>query len=181
MKTLIVHPRDKSTSFLEILYRPIKNTTIVTDGINKVDLIKLITSHDRVMMMGHGSPHGLFSVGQFKETNGFIIDQSMVPYLKGKKENVYIWCNADQFIERHNLKGFYSGMFISEVGEAFFCGLKDTEQKVVDESNLNFCKIMSEYINEDVKTIYNNVMKDYGLLAEVNKVADYNHQRLYIS
>jgi hypothetical protein len=52
MKTLIVHPKDESTSFLDIVYSPIENKTVITGGITKNELNKLIQEHDRVMMMG---------------------------------------------------------------------------------------------------------------------------------
>ncbi len=181
MKTLIIHPKDESTSFLDIVYNPIKNKTVITGGIGKKELDELIRTHDRVMMMGHGSPFGLFSVGQFKNSRGYIIDQTTVPLLKEKSDNVFIWCNADRFVNEHKLKGFYSGMFISEVGEATYCGLPGTPQDVVDESNYGFCNIISKYINEDTKTIHENVTKEYGLIAEENSVAYYNNLRLYKS
>ena len=65
MKTLIVHPKDNSTTFLDVIYKDIPDQTLITGGITKTELKELIKSHDRVMMMGHGSPNGLFSVGQF--------------------------------------------------------------------------------------------------------------------
>jgi hypothetical protein len=102
----------------------------------------LIEEHDRVMMCGHGAPMGLFSVGQFKNTGGFIIDHTMVDILSKKDNSIFIWCNADQFVNRFKLKGFYSGMFISEVGEAYYCGLPGTKQDVVDESNFGFCELL---------------------------------------
>jgi hypothetical protein len=179
MKTLIVHPQDRSTSFLDIVYNPIPNKTLVTGGITKDELRRLIESHDRIMMMGHGSPSGLFSVGQFQKSSGFIIDDSMVPLLEKKEDNVFIWCNADQFVNRYGLKGFYSGMFISEVGEAYYCGLPGTKQDIVDESNFGFCNILAECINETKDTIYDKVKKEYGLIAEQNPVALYNNNRLY--
>jgi hypothetical protein len=181
MKTLIIHPKDNSTSFLDIVYTPIEDKTVVTGGITRKELRDLIESHDRVMMMGHGSPGGLFSVGQFKDTRGFIIDDSMVNHLKKKENNVFIWCNADKFVEYHKLKGFYSGMFISETGEASYCGLPGTPQDVVDESNYGFCNIISKYINQNTDIIYENVKKEYGLIAEENSVAFYNNLRLYKS
>jgi hypothetical protein len=79
------------------------------------------------------------------------------------------------------LKGFYSGMFISEVGEALYCGLPGTQQDEVDESNYGFVNIIGKYINEDKNVIYENVMKEYGIIAEENPVALYNHNRLYKS
>ena len=185
MKTLIIHPADDSTSFLDIVYKKIPNKTVVTGGISKSEVMKLIQEHDRVMMMGHGSPSGLFNVGQFTDCGskygGYIIDQSMVPLLKEKDNSVFIWCNADKFVDTFKLQGFYSGMFISEVGEAVYCGLPGTEQDQVDESNYGFCRIISKYINEDKNIIHENVTKEYGVIAEENPVALYNNTRLYIS
>lgn len=181
MKTLVIHPKDSSTSFLDIVYTPIPNKTVITGGISKNELMVEMKKYDRIMMMGHGSPHGLFAVNQFKNSHGFIIDSSMVEILQNYKDNVYIWCNADQFVNRHKLKGFYSGMFISEVGEAYYCGLPGTKQDVVDESNYGFCHILAEYIDGNSKSIYDNVMTEYGIMAKKNPVANYNHNRLYLA
>lgn len=183
MKTLIIHPTDPSTTFLDIVYKDVPNQTLVTGGISKQEVAKLIEEHDRVMMMGHGSPGGLFAVGQFTDDSrryaSYIIDESMVPLLREKEHSVFIWCNADQFVQRFDLKGFYSGMFISEVGEAVYCGLPGTQQDEVDESNYGFVNILSEHINEDTVDIYYKVREKYGLIAEENPVALYNHKRLY--
>lgn len=179
MKTLIIHPKDSSTTFLDIVYENVENKTVITGGVSKGDLIRLIEEHDRVMMMGHGSPAGLFAVGQFNNTGAYIIDQSMVPYIKQKKDNVYIWCNADKFVEIFGLTGFYSGMFISEVGEANYCNLPGMTQDIVDESNYGFVNIVSKYINEDTNVIHENVKKEYGVIAENNPVALYNNNRIY--
>jgi hypothetical protein len=182
-KTLIIHPKDDSTTFLDIVYKNVPNQTLIQGGISKLEIMKLIESHDRVMMMGHGSPYGLFHVGQFFHCGptygGYIIDESMVSLLKEKDNSVSIWCNADQFVECHSLGGFYSGMFISEVGEANYCGLPGMDQEEVDESNYAFVNIISKYINEDKNTIPENVKKEYGILAEENPIALYNNNRLY--
>jgi hypothetical protein len=103
----------------------------------------------------------------------------MIPYLKQKENNVYIWCNADKFVDVFGLKGFYSGMFISEVGESNYCGLPGMSQEIVDESNYGFCNIIAKHINEDKELIHENVKKEYGLIAETNPVAFYNNNRLY--
>lgn len=180
MKTLIIHPKDKSTQFLDIVYNPIPNKTIITGGVSQVDLIKLIEEHDRVMMCGHGSPYGLFAVGQFPDSKGYIIGSSMVETLMKKDNSIFIWCNADQFVNFHKLKGFYSGMFISEVGEAYYCGLPGTTQDIVDESNFGFCNLLSECINEPQEVMYDTIRKTYGEIAETNPVAHYNFNRLYL-
>ena len=181
MKTLVIHPQDDSTFFLDIVYRNIEDLTLITGGVSKSELREEIERHDRIMMMGHGSPGGLFSVGQFNTNNGYIIDSSFVDLLSEKKDSVFIWCNADQFVERYDLKGFYTGMFISEVGEAYYCGLPGTEQPEVDESNYSFVEIMGECINYPSNLIHFIAKERYGTLIEHNPVAKYNHERLYVN
>jgi hypothetical protein len=131
-------------------------------------------------MLGHGSPYGLFSIGQFAGENGYVIDESMVPLLRDK-ECIAIWCNADQFMNKHQLYGFYSGMFISEVGEATYCGLPGTEQETVTTSNDYFAELLGEVINEPLSVIHEHVIYNYGLLIEDNPVASYNYDRLYLA
>jgi hypothetical protein len=181
MKTLIIHPADRSTTFLDVVYKNIEDKTVVTGGITTVELNELIESHDRVMMMGHGCPTGLFSVGMFPDAKGLIINQNTVPLLEKKDNSVFIWCNADKFVEYHGLRGFYSGMFISEVGEAEYCRVFGTDQEIVDESNYGFVNIIAKYINEDKNVIHEMVKQEYGLIAESNPVAYYNNNRLYKS
>lgn len=189
MKTLVIHPDDPSTDFLTPIYDNVFQATVVTGGVSKEELKQMIIDHDRVMMMGHGSPHGLFSVGMFTDTNvvypqrfnyAYAIDYTMVEILNQKSNNVFIWCNADQFVNRHNLKGLYSGMFISEVSEAVYCGLPGTEQDQVDTSNHYFAQILGEAINDPIDQTYNYVLDNYGLLTEDNPVALYNYNRLYL-
>jgi hypothetical protein len=180
IKTLIIHPEDETTKFLLGIYEDISNKTVVSGGVNQEELVKLIKEHDRVMMMGHGSPNGLFKVGNFpsfEET--FVIDKNHVQLLNEKEENVYIWCHADKFVNYYELKGFYTGMFISEVDEAYYCGLPGTTQDIVDESNYGFTNIIKNHINENRNEIHENVKKEYAVLSENNPVALYNYNRLY--
>jgi len=190
MKTLIIHPDDRSTDFLKPIYENVTNATIVTGGVSKKDVKQMIIEHDQVMMMGHGSPGGLFSLGLFNEPNlaypqrvsyAYIIDSAMVELLEQKDNNVFIWCNADQFVNKHNLKGLYSGMFISEVSEATYCGLPGTEQDQVDASNHYFAQLLGEVANDPLKDAYFHLMDNYALLTEDNPVALYNYNRLYLN
>jgi len=185
MKTLVIHPYDKSTDFLVPIYMNLKSfpdfddVTIIRGGMTKDEINEQIKQHDRIMMMGHGSPMGLFSVGQFPETYSFIIDGHTVEYLQDK-ECIFIWCNADRFVETNNLKGLYSGMFISEVSEAYFCGLPNTPQEVVNESNDIFAMEMGEVSHQSLNEIYEHIKSNYGILAQDNPVALYNYNRLYL-
>lgn len=177
-KTLIIHPEDRSTDFLKAIYAKIQDATILVAG-TKEQVNEEIEKHDRIMMMGHGSPWGLFSVGRFLGNNGYIIDSSTVELLR-EKQNVFIWCNADKFVNRYELSGFYSGMFISEVGEAIYCGLPGTAQEVVDESNNTFASLLGSVINKPLNEAYEYTKHYYDILAEANPVALYNTNRLYL-
>jgi hypothetical protein len=180
MKTLVIHPTDASTDFLKPIYANVTDATIMNSGIGKGQVAQAITEHNRIIMLGHGSPYGLFSIGQFFGKNGYVIDFTMVPLLESK-ECISIWCNADQFMNKHELNGFYSGMFISEVGEATYCGLPGMEQETVTASNDYFAELLGEVINEPLSVIYEHVKENYGLLTEDNPVALYNHNRLYLA
>lgn len=176
MTTLVIHPKDPTTDFLIPIYYNLKEYTVIRGGVSKDTIRELINKHDRVLMMGHGSPSGLFSVGQF-EDSGLIIDSSMVEALSKKKDNLYIWCNADQFVERYELKGFYTGMFISEYSEAAYCGVP-TRRGEVERSNDLFAQIVGRNINESVDALWKRVKRVYTLPS--NEVSEYNNNRLYL-
>lgn len=190
MKVLVIHPDDPSTDFLSPIYDNIFQATVVTGGVSKDELTQLIKEHDRIIMMGHGSPSGLFAVGMFSDAKSSIypqrfnyayaIDESTVPLLK-EKECIAIWCNADQFMNKHQLNGFYSGMFISEVSEALYCGLPGTSHNTVRVSNNYFSQLVGEVINEPLSIIYEHVMNNYELIIDENPVALYNYNRLFLA
>jgi len=180
MKTLVIHPDDRSTDFLKPIYKniPADSITVVTGKTNHEEILDHIKNHDRVIMMGHGSPAGLFG---YNFDCNYVINHNHVSALKEKgQEAVYIWCNADQFVLRYGLKGLYSGMFISEVGEANACKLVNTTQEEVDNSNNHFANVCGVYINESIETIYKNVKYSYTEQAQYNAVAKYNAERLWM-
>ncbi len=180
--TLVIHPTDISTVFLKGVYEGIPTKTVITGGVNEEELVQLIKEHDRVMMMGHGSPNGLFKASSFPEVEEtFVINKSHVPLLNEKEENVFIWCNADMFVNSYGLKGFYTGMFISEVNEAYYCGLPLITQDIVDESNYGFTNIINRHITENRNVIHKKVKNEYGVLSKKNPIASYNNNRLYVN
>jgi len=178
-KTLVIHPDDRTTDFLCHIYEDIRNKTVIRMGVSQKDIRKLIKSHDRIIMLGHGCQLGLFSLGMFPGSSGCVIDINMVNVLKEKSDCYYIWCNADKFVDYWELKGFYSGMFISEVGEAYWFNIV-TNQDVVNESNYTFSEILSKYIKRPIKQTHKKVIQQYGELVQSNPVVSYNHQRLYL-
>lgn len=187
MKTLIIHPDDRSTDFLCPIYQTATNrlkfddVTVFRGGQSRDQVLEAIQTHDQIIMMGHGSPGGLFSMGQFGSSFGYVIGHDTVDLLKEKDNNIFIWCNADQFVQQHELKGFYTGMFISETGEAAYCGLPGTPQDQVDESNHGFVKIFSEALQgtRDTSLLLEQTNDKYSLIAGINPVAKYNYNRLF--
>jgi hypothetical protein len=174
MRTLVIHPHDYSTHFLKPIYEDIPNKTVITGGMTIAEVKNLISVHDRIIMLGHGSPRGLFGINF---NRSYIIDKDIVDLLKNK-ECIFIWCHADQFVKEHNLKGLYSGMFVSEVGEALMYKLKG-DKKLVNESNNAFAFMLGSVINKmPLNEVYDQVKKDYGWLAKLNEIANYNNERL---
>ena len=181
MKTLIIHPEDYSTEFLSQIYAPIVNKTVITEEVSKSEIRKLIDSHDRVLMLGHGSPDGLLSVDMFPDAGSYIIDDSMVIPLKNKTNSVLIWCHADKFVQRHGLLGLYSGMFISQDTEASYYGVDYMDWGLIDQSNDRFAVIVSKYLNESMEILYQKLLYEYELLARTNPIARFNLERLYLT
>lgn len=181
MKTLIIHPEDQSTDFLCPIYKSIKNKCVIRGGITKKELLKVANSHPRIMIMGHGSPLGLFAVGQFDKEGmmSYIVDHTFISALQ-KKDNVFIWCHANKFVDKHQLTGFYTGMFISEVLEAAMYEI-DVNQETINYSNNTFSKLVCKYIMETSDHIYSNVTNEYGGLANYNPIIKYNNEKLNYS
>jgi hypothetical protein len=174
-KTLIIHPKDATTDFMKVAYEDVPYKTIITGEISQQDVHKEIMNHDRIIMIGHGSPYGLFNVSNFK-TNEYIININSVPFLK-HKENIMIWCDADALVNEHNLKGFYTGMFISELAEAVRYNIETTEEIIASSNNV-FAAMLGSHINDDIETLYKNVKEKYAKFA-ISRVAEFNQNRLY--
>lgn len=166
MKTLVIHPDDRSTDFLKQIYDG-KGYTVLTDrNISPIHLMRKVRQFDRIMMLGHGCPYGLLN---FTDT---FMNSRFIDILR-TKECVCIWCNADKYVERFGLKGFYTGMFISEVGEAHYFGIT-IGQNEVTYSNELFGQLMREMVEspnvlQEIKTTY---------VGEC-PVIKFNNERLY--
>ena len=179
MKRLILHPEDRSTDFLKPIYSQLKNTTVITGGLRRQSEIhELIQSHDQVIMLGHGFSDGLLSVRQFG-LNPFIIDARCAKYLAEKETNIFIWCYASDFVTKHKLKGYCSGMFISEELEALYHNVEATEDQI-NLSNDVFAAALGEALlhGYSMNETYEYVCSKYEAIAEGNLVVKYNLERL---
>ena len=178
MKTLIIHPEDKSTDFLAPIYENIFPKTVIRKDTLDVEVRAEIKSHDQIIMLGHGTPSGLMNVSRIG-TGAFSINHTHVDLLRDK-HCIFIWCDADQFVQKHKLRGLFTGMFVSEDRELFFC--KEGRPAEIDPSNSLFAETLGRCLVEhkaDYQSAFAGVDLSYGELARENKVAAYNHSRWY--
>lgn len=151
MKTLVIHPTDVTTDFLSTIYEG-RGWTVLRDITSKSQLKESIKEHDRIVMLGHGSEYGLM-----RPDYSYVIDSRWV-YLLREKECVYIWCNADEFVTKYKLKGFFTGMIISDYMEANLFSVHESGNDI-DESNRLFAEAIKQAIDspnpvETAKSIY---------------------------
>lgn len=167
MKTLIIHPTDRTTFFLNAIYLNQKWDAIhlpVSDDFMK----KQLRNHERIIMLGHGSAQGLFG------RNGFMINDEHAEILR-EKEGVYVWCHANKFVERNGLHGFNTGMIISELNEAIMYDVTVTKSELT-KSNWLFAEAIRSAVNspnmvDDVRKLYNGN----------SEVIQFNRQNLFYS
>lgn len=179
-KTLFIHIKDPSTDFLERIYKDAKNCTIVRTMLHIDVMNDLIKNHDQVVMMGHGSSNGLFG-----DSCAYIIDHQHVGALSEKDNNVFIWCYANKFVERHHLKGFSTGMFISEDAEAQWALGPPLYSKVdehsIIESNYLFAGLVGKNLNKPIEEFAQCIKENYSpenLVAANKNTIIYNSEKL---
>lgn len=177
MKTLVLHIDDRTTDFLKPIYSDIKNKTVYNEynpvSGDRAKIIRAVEVHDRVILLGHGYPRGMFGFGSL------FTDTAFVQALKKKDDNViYIWCHASDYVINNRLKGFSTGMFISEVAEAAFYGIHATQDQIDYQNNL-FVDLVKEQIdngNTNTKSIKDLVYAGYT--SDTCEVIKYNRSRL---
>ncbi len=182
---LIIHPDDRTTDFLKPTYTDL-DATVLTKSDEFYNLAETIKRHNRIIMMGHGSPSGLFMPriegveedenGELFEYTDYSINNTYSDILR-EKRTVCVWCNADRYVVPNDLHGFYTGMAISELCEADYCDVKGCNPKQLEESNTKFTMGLKESLKVDgpesvkiFREIYNNPK---------NPIMVYNRKRLY--
>jgi hypothetical protein len=110
----------------------------VYEGFENVKLFNSVEQHDEmvaaiaaapreepILLLGHGSPCGLYDMRAFD----MMVTGVDAELLKDRPNLIGIWCYASSYAAKHGLKGFFSGMFISEGGEAEVVGVDATEEE----------------------------------------------------
>jgi len=173
-KYLVIHVEDPSTRFLEAVYAslPTGSVTLINQQTTPDSLNALIMQHDRVIMLGHGYTTGLFSL----DNPPYIISQANVSALRQKRDSVFIWCYASDFVREYGLHGFATGMFISEVTEAESLDIEINLQ-AVNYSNELFGRLVGECIEKPSEQMLLHLRSNY--LANC-PVVRYNSERLMV-
>jgi len=167
MKTLVIHPSDRSTDFLKVIYMD-KDWTVINDvRVSKRQLKMQIMAHDRIVMLGHGSPDGLYAQMRL------MIDSTFVQFLRNK-QCVCIWCNADLFVHRYGLKGFYTGMILSDTFECNLYSVMHTFEHLMESNDLFPTAIKAAIDSDDMIGISKSLYH-----SDVNPVIYFNQNNLY--
>ena len=172
-KTIVViHPADETTDFLKASYEGLAADTdcdvIVVDfNSSHSHLKEVLKIADLVVMMGHGTEDGLMGFGRF------VVNSSLV-YLLREKVGFYVWCNADKFVKKYGLGGFYTGMIISEAAEAELEGVNATEDEIL-ESNFELAKWLGFALRDDENALH--IMEMY--YGSDSDVMAFNKARMY--
>lgn len=170
MADLVIHPSDITTDFLIESYRH-SDFNVVNDNCSKSQIRRYIKDHNRIIIMGHGGNIGLLGYDKI------MLDSSCTYYLRSKKNNVYVWCNADEFVKKNRLKGFATGMIISEFEEAInYCVNASLDQ--INESNLLFAKALEQSLMLPPHQMKIKMLEIYTTVD--NPVILFNRENLYV-
>ena len=130
---IVVHPYDPSTVMLKKVYEGLENVTLFDSWKQRKELLQALVAAPReepILLLGHGCPNGLYDLRY-----GLILNDMDAELLRDRPNLVGIWCYASDYAAEHGLKGFFSGMFISEGREAAWVGVDATEE----EANAHAC------------------------------------------
>lgn len=133
---------DVDTAVLKNLWNAMPEAKVVEitkftlDARQKVDEA-IAQETDLLVMCGHGTPEGLINPN-FVDRERYLIDRHNKNLIKADRI-VGIWCHAKQFAERYGLRGFFSSMFISNLSEAYYNHIYNTDSETITYNEHMFC------------------------------------------
>lgn len=151
---VVIHPKDKTTSMLSILYEGIEHT-LIDQSYSKNEISHILNHvpcHERILLLGHGSDLGLFSRNddRFDVFDRLIVYHPHAYYLRKHGCNIVgIWCNANLFAGKERLHGLFTGMIITEMSEALLYGI-NTSQEELDKENVKLVERLRSLLDENV-------------------------------
>lgn len=181
MKVLVIHPIDPTTNFLSSSLVHMKDFTIIRTNLGDSLLKKLIRAHDIIIMMGHGTEDGLIGYDRF------MIDSSFVDDLR-KKICICIWCYASTFVQKYKLKSpFSTGMFISEVEEAYLEGIPFKKDEIFESNSVFassylrglFASIVDKKFSKEVLKELEGYYETYAWGIKNSQIIKFNIEQFY--
>lgn len=124
-----------------------------------------------ILVLGHGCQSGLLDM-----RHGLVLDSDDAELLRDRPNLVGIWCYASSYAYIHGLKGFFSGMFISEPGEAYMCDVEATFDEI-DWCVSDFALRFGDMLREG-KTIREAAAELMDPKYIVSNLTRYNYLRL---
>ena len=175
---IVIHPNDKTTSFLKEIYDGKKGVTLIDEtwnGRSIRETIGLAPKEEVIMMLGHGHNNGLLAPFGRKQFGRVIVDSKLV-YLLREHPCIGIWCYANEFAKKYGLKGLFSGMVISEANEAYD-NCVDITGEDIDLCNKQYASDLKYCIRHYSLDLIPKAMlelQDYG-----SELKDFNYNSLY--
>lgn len=176
-RTLVIHPDDRSTDMLKVVYEG-KGFDVIND-VNTTDeqIVDAIKSHDRIIMLGHGTALGLLCGNGENRFARYIIDDSHADLLR-TKETYSMWCFSEDFFAFHDIPGFHSGMIISEKGEAEMLGFEAESDEQVAEFLMPLMHAMHDTIDMDDPYEMRNIILDR--YNSDDPITQYNRENIIV-
>lgn len=150
---LVIHPHDRTTAFLSLLYEGTDFRALDQSASSKAiqHALHHTPQSERIMLLGHGSEEGLFSREDdtAPDFDRIIVGHPHAHNLRRHGGNIIgIWCNAVDFARRKGLHGLFSGMIISDINEAQQYGII-TLQQHIDEANERLCTRLRALLDQE--------------------------------
>ena len=181
MAILVIHPNDRSTEFLKVLYEN-KEVSLLTEKDGNARIKKCLKDDrfDVVMLLGHGYPRGLFAPnknhGVIEQFGREIISSKHVDLLR-KKKIIGIFCHANMFAETYGLHGLFSGMVISEVDEAYDNCISISSRMELIMHRQDYAENLANLLN--TKEL-EEIPSEFSKLADVtNSLEMFNYNSMY--
>jgi len=151
---LVIHPKDRTTAVLRLLYEGLGVRTASRNYSNREmgHLLHHTPAGERIMLLGHGSEKGLFyrEDDTKSEFDKIIVGHPQGYLLRRHGGNIIgIWCHAVDFARREGLHGLFSGMIVSEQDEAAEYGIA-TDRESMDYANRTMFTLLRTLLDRAV-------------------------------
>ncbi len=178
---LVVHIISKEdTKEFSTIYQGLECDATILINPSK-DLLKFALDREknRILIIGHGTENGLLN----STLDDFLIDSSMVQFLKGK-EIIGVWCFASNFASKYNLNGFFTSMFISNCVELIDCGfnLFDNFDTIISNENQLFsCRLNLLIKSKTPISEWADLLRKEAFNTTTRQFVIYNYEAMYSS